>query len=428
MPYLTPDSPPDDTRCFRLSVPNDITWIGIVKGALSELIKAYNFEKFGSATPEETAGRFLQMYDEFVFEVCDMACCYDIVQHRTTVDGQMQISTDGGTTWSQDNNDPRQVLQQMPPPVPAGVSATDCDAASNGKQHLEDIILGASEAFTNFNTVLGFVGAVALLLLACLFAPEAIPVLIPVLFAAASAIFSLGKTAFDAYWTTDEKDKLLCALACNISSDGSFTDAGFNAVVGDLTALLTAGAPKDWMIAQIKAMGRVGLSNLCSYGQSANSDCSSCNCPKCPLDLDLTVTCPTPGMTILEGACSSGNGIEVNHPRPPFGDFFVKVEYVFNQPCNAKYWHFDIFFTTGHANNQWWIDHAYERDGNGDLVWVDGSGAMFGAPNGLSHAGGIFTPDVNPVPSLAFRINGWDGGYQTGGAYIQKIMLNDTAP
>jgi len=65
MPYLTPDSIPSDMICRTVVIPNSVDWILIVNGALSELFKAYNFEQYGSLTPDETAAVFLDMWSEY---------------------------------------------------------------------------------------------------------------------------------------------------------------------------------------------------------------------------------------------------------------------------------------------------------------------------------------------------------------------------
>lgn len=70
MPYLTPNSIPSGTICRTVLIPDDIDWVVIVNGALSELLRAENFEQFGSLTPEEVADRFEQMF----FETRDSEC------------------------------------------------------------------------------------------------------------------------------------------------------------------------------------------------------------------------------------------------------------------------------------------------------------------------------------------------------------------
>lgn len=66
MPYLTPDTAPGTTKCRVLIIPDDKEWLALVTGALSELTHAYNFEQFGTATPEQTAQAFRDMLALYV--------------------------------------------------------------------------------------------------------------------------------------------------------------------------------------------------------------------------------------------------------------------------------------------------------------------------------------------------------------------------
>jgi len=284
MPYLTPDAPPDETICYRLEIPADYNWIALVRGALSELVKAYNFEQFGSYTPEQTALRFLDMYDEFVFQGCsNMGCCYDLVLNRLTEEGALEISTDGGETWVQNPNDPRVTGVALPPPV-MDATHTKCDAATNGGQHFSDFIAAYSESLGAAASVAALALEIAALIAAMLFAPESIPLLLPLLIAAVAAAFDLGQVAWDAYFTSDVHDDILCALACNIGDDGQFTPAQFEGFLADLNSWLPEGVAKGVFISHVRAIGVIGVNNLCSYGSSAEADCSSCACDGCDAD------------------------------------------------------------------------------------------------------------------------------------------------
>lgn len=63
MPWLTPDSLPDagDTVCRPLFIPNTPEWLAVVTGALLDLTEAYNWEAFGSVTPQAAADRMWAM-------------------------------------------------------------------------------------------------------------------------------------------------------------------------------------------------------------------------------------------------------------------------------------------------------------------------------------------------------------------------------
>jgi len=285
MPYLTPDTPPEDTVCRILRIPNDPFWLSIVDGALSSLIFAYNFEAHGDYGPDDTAERFTQMYDDFQAQSCEdimSGCCYDTVETRVNEDGSIEISINGGD-WEPSPNDPRVTGVSLPPPT-MDTHHTKCDSATNARQHIEDLNLAHSEAMATATTVFELVAVIAVEIAALLFAPEAAPILIPILLATVPALFALGQTAFDAYWTSDNYDIVLCSFYCNILSDGTFDETAYNAVLSDIGAKLPAGVPRDMLYRDLVAMGRKGLNNIASYGSSADADCSSCVCVPCDLD------------------------------------------------------------------------------------------------------------------------------------------------
>jgi microcystin-dependent protein len=69
MPYLTPDTASSTTQCWTLVFPTGADWSAIVSGALLTIGQAYNFEQFGTATPEETATVFRDMLDNAIFRI-----------------------------------------------------------------------------------------------------------------------------------------------------------------------------------------------------------------------------------------------------------------------------------------------------------------------------------------------------------------------
>lgn len=71
--WLTPDTPPTNFICRRLLIPDNVDWLAIVAGCLNALIYPYNFEQDGTATPQQTATIFAEMFDKFSFDV-DPGC------------------------------------------------------------------------------------------------------------------------------------------------------------------------------------------------------------------------------------------------------------------------------------------------------------------------------------------------------------------
>lgn len=66
MPWMTPDSEPAETQPIVLEVPDHETWLAAVRGALFDLARQENWEQFGTLTPEETANRYLEMWEEML--------------------------------------------------------------------------------------------------------------------------------------------------------------------------------------------------------------------------------------------------------------------------------------------------------------------------------------------------------------------------
>jgi hypothetical protein len=70
MPWLTPDSIPEGGVCRPLFIPADGTWLALVSGALTELTKSYNWEKFGALTVEETIAQMQTIVDNYYTASC----------------------------------------------------------------------------------------------------------------------------------------------------------------------------------------------------------------------------------------------------------------------------------------------------------------------------------------------------------------------
>lgn len=65
--WLTPDTAPGPVMSRCLFFPDAVDWLSLVAGALLALSSADAFEKYGTATPEETATVFQAMFDGFSF-------------------------------------------------------------------------------------------------------------------------------------------------------------------------------------------------------------------------------------------------------------------------------------------------------------------------------------------------------------------------
>jgi microcystin-dependent protein len=95
MPYLTPSivTPVTQYVCRRLVFPANFDLLLAIKGAVLELTYPWNWEQFGTSTPEEMAALMSIMYDDFVFsEGCMIGA---ILPYATTSAPDNTLPCDG---------------------------------------------------------------------------------------------------------------------------------------------------------------------------------------------------------------------------------------------------------------------------------------------------------------------------------------------
>jgi len=269
-----PDSDTDagDMICVTYSR----SWTAVLMSACSQLIQLSSWK----GTDDEkklAASRAVNLQWQLQHDIgCDMGCCYDVVLHRITPDGNMEISINGGD-WIPDPNDPRTTATQYPPIV-FDENHTKCDAASNVNEHLNDLISGVSEQLGGAGSLLEIAAAIAAIIFALFIAPETIPALVPLILPLVSGLLFLGQAAWDAYFDSDTHDKILCAIFCSIGEDGTFTAGQYAAMLTALGTSLTAGVAKDYFIDLVGRIGLVGINDYAAVGTSADADCTDCDC------------------------------------------------------------------------------------------------------------------------------------------------------
>lgn len=255
------------------------------------LLEIYRWPDRFTGTPEEqehSAGLFREL-----MEVLAMACCGDgtsnvtlVILHRINEEtGRPEISIDGGSVWTPDPADPAATVYQYPPPVTSGVLADKCDAATNGQEHLKSHIQEVSSNLAAGLTIAQFIIAIVELIIAAAImvitggaASPAFLALCAMLYGSLVGIYNLGQAAFNAYWTEENYDIILCALYCTIGDNGSFTGSEYRDFLNKLRADLPGGIVRNWFIDEIKAMGAPGLNNFCAYGNAPIGDCAACDC------------------------------------------------------------------------------------------------------------------------------------------------------
>lgn len=278
--------------CLQIEIPDHPDWKAVVSGLLFELTYWFNWERTGDTSGAQCAAVWKEVYNSIDWS--NMSCCCDEparIYRVNPTTGNVQQSTDGGTSWSDAAGGLRNVIVQPVPPVTSGVAATKCDAATNVSGQVQVWIDQVSNDFTTAVSLLEFsvavleailIAVVTILSAGTLTAVEAL--VLPTIAAALYAAWGAGKAVFDAYWTTDIKDQILCAAYCNIGDDGSFSESQFSAFWNKVNADLPASPAKMLFMGFLSSVGAPGLNAMAATGASADADCSDCLCVPCSPD------------------------------------------------------------------------------------------------------------------------------------------------
>lgn len=274
-------------KCVKIWIPNEVYHRGAFWGAIFELTQAFNWQQDPPEKARAVANLWFDIWSEAT-EDNNMTTCCDDVQVILRVNpetGVIEQSSNGGTSWTPQAGGFPSVIVNPVPPVTSGVAATKCDAATNVSGQVQAWIDQVSNDFTTATTLLEFgqavivaiAGAVLVVLTGGALAPvEALA--LAALGAALTAAWGAGKAVFDAYWTTDVKDKILCAAFCTIGDDGSFTDAQFSQFWNKVNSDIPASPAKMLFMGFLSSVGTSGLNAMAASGLSADADCSDCVC------------------------------------------------------------------------------------------------------------------------------------------------------
>jgi hypothetical protein len=293
--YLLPETIDTETSVsVCVPIPNDPNHIRAFLGQLDELGNWWTWER-NSAKQGTLVARVWREVTEIVRgriannEDCEMVqnCCVDVtvVLHRVNPEtGRLEISTDGGTTWTQDPQDPGVSAIQFQPPVTSGAAQDRCNAAANARANVQDWVEGIVTSKENTGNLIDFVVAVAIIVLA-VFA-EAISgglltsLVVPILMATMTLVYNMLTADWEAYWTNQVYDDILCAFFCAMDESGEITQAGYDNLFNDLQSTLPAGTPKEALKAMLRARGLVGVNNMATIG-TGTADCTDCTCGSC---------------------------------------------------------------------------------------------------------------------------------------------------
>lgn len=289
MPWLTPDSIPEDDDCRPLSIPASSDWLALVSGALTELTKPYNWEKFGTLTVGETVAKMQQIIDDYYTSPC--ATCETPGGYRVTrisPTGHFE-ELDSGGNWVEGTGD-----YNIPPPeARTDGSPPDqiCLAAKNAVNVLEQLYenltdswnseLDEAEALTAF--ILGATAVVGFE-----FAPitwSIVAFMTPVFTALYSALEFIGADL----WDENVSKQIRCFLVDCATNTAGVVTFDYNCFLDDLVSLtnnfsLTESQTRLYL--QITFMlyfigGMDGLNLAGRTTEITDDDCSDCEvCPE----------------------------------------------------------------------------------------------------------------------------------------------------
>lgn len=282
MPYLTPDSIPEDGDCRPLSIPASSEWFALVSGALTELLKPYNWVQFGAVSVEDTIARFQVMVDQY-YEGgcggCELPEGGAIL--RLGLDGEVEQLIDG--TWTTPTGD-----YVIPPPDARTEPTADerrCLAAANAENVLKLMYEDVTDSFGSSLGTLEALASLALFVVTLIAPPVSLAVR-----ALGLAALGVWQLAFDTaefvtadFWTTNFSNDLRCALLRHSIDTSGVVTFDFDAVNGELLsqvewfdpslASFALAAQVRWLLGQI---GSGGL-NLAGATTAVTSfDCDIC--------------------------------------------------------------------------------------------------------------------------------------------------------
>jgi len=253
VPYLTPESIPEDDDCRPLSIPASTDWLAIVSGALTELTKSYNWEQQGAVTVDEAVARMQEMVDLYYLgcvDSCDIG--EGLPPFRLGANGHIQQLVDG--EWVEPIGD------YTIPPVPARTEPTvaerKCLAAANAANVLALLYENVTDSFNEDKTLEEAVGALLAAIAAYFFwlAPIAAGLLLLAL-AAMEIVYLLVEFFGADLWTTEFTNVVRCMLYDCASDEGDVITFDYDCFIEKLNTTLSH---PDLDAAQLRLLIQIG--------------------------------------------------------------------------------------------------------------------------------------------------------------------------
>lgn len=286
MPWLTPDSIPEDDDCRPLSIPASSVWLALVSGALTELTKPYNWQKFGTLTVAETTAKMQSIIDNYYASPC-AACTTPGGYRAVRINNQGHLEQlNGDGDWEAATDE-----YYIPPPeARTGGTPEDqaCLAAKNAVHVLELLYENLSDSWNahldEAEAGTAFIGAVVAAV-GFEFAPITWAVV-----GFFTAVFSALYTALEFIgadlWDESVSAQITCFLrACATNTDGVVT-FDYECFMRQLNSLTDNFSLTESQLRLYIQIGYIlyfigGIDGLNLAGRTTaitDDDCSDCEC------------------------------------------------------------------------------------------------------------------------------------------------------
>lgn len=275
---------PENCVCVCVPIPDDPGHIRAFLGQLDMLGYWYTWERDLTHGGKEAADVWRGIVECVRWRLDNDCGCggggsLTPTNQRLNANYELEVSYDGGVTWQSGNNlDPRFTSPLFPPSSETDPDLLKCQAANSivvelinyqqadlARKELNATAAEFAEALIAFLIALGIITAGLTAFLAAIGA------------AIGSFFANLTAEEFENAFTSAVWDAVLCYLYCNMESDGTFTESGWNSVQV-LVRDEIGGVAGEWLFNTISSMGVVGLANAGRKGNIGTRDCDLCDC------------------------------------------------------------------------------------------------------------------------------------------------------
>jgi len=394
--YLTLDEIPSGRLCRPLFIPDDSMWLALFGGALTELTLSYNYQQFGTLTPQEMAAACQEVIDEWYANSGECDTC-------VTPDGDplFRLNAAGETEQFDGGAFVTPYGDWALPPVPTREEPTSeerkCAAAANAVYVLEQLYEEVSDQYNSeVDPALGLAAMIIAVgtFLAFPFAPilGSIMLFLELPFAAFYyALEAISEDLWDAAFT----EKLTCVFFTNATESGgqvTFDVQGIITQIGEGVNLFDPTVSELRLYGQVnyllRFLGNDAINNAGGVTVIEDYDCSACPCNDDPYDLVLDFTTSSYGITIFNGSWFLGNGFS-NTTLTTTWRFYAQID--LDPACPSTVESFEVY-VTGSQNQS----RILQVTKNGVLQYqnADGSNTPIVSPFGTTGDANIAPGDI----------------------------------